>query len=252
MPQAQFRFYEELNDFLPPPKRKVTFTHEWRGTASVKDHIESLGVPHTEVDLILVNGESVDFSYRPKDGDRISVYPMFESLDITPVQRLRPRPLREPRFVLDGHLGRLAAYLRLLGFDTLWRNDFDDETLIQFSQQEERALLTRDQGLLKRKMVTRGYWVRSTVPREQAREVLERFDLRRNVAPFTRCLVCNGMLRSAPFEEVKEQLLPGTARAYREFWRCDQCAKVYWKGSHYRRMEALVREVLSEAAGDRG
>ncbi len=110
MTHAQFRFYEELNDFLPPPKRKVIFTHEWRGTASVKDLVESLGVPHTEVDLILVNGESVDFSYRPSDGDRISVYPMFESLDIAPVQRLRPRPLREPRFVLDGHLGRLAAY----------------------------------------------------------------------------------------------------------------------------------------------
>ncbi len=243
MPRARFRFYEELNDFLPSPRRKVTFVHEWRGSASVKDMIESLGVPHTEVDLILVNGESVDFSYRPRDGDRISVYPMFESLDISSVQRLRPRPLREPRFVLDGHLGRLAAYLRLLGFDTLWRKDFDDETLARLSQQEKRALLTRDQGLLKRKAVMRGYWVRSSVPREQLREVLERFDLHRLVAAFTRCLACNGILRAAALEEVQEHLPPRTAQSYREFWRCNQCAKVYWKGSHYRRMERLVRDI---------
>ena len=165
MPHAHFRFYEELNDFLPPGRRKVTFVHAWKGTASVKDIVESLGVPHTEVDLILANGESVDFAYRPKDGDRISVYPMFESFDISPAQRLRPRPLREPRFVLDGHLGRLARYLRMLGFDTLWSNDADDEKLAHISQQQTRTLLTRDQGLLKRKDVTRGYWVRSTAPR---------------------------------------------------------------------------------------
>ncbi len=250
MPRATFRFYEELNDFLPPHRRKATFAHEWPGAAAVKDLIEALGVPHTEVDLILVNGEPVDFAYRPRDGDRISVYPMFESLDISPVQRLRPRPLREPRFVVDGHLGRLAAYLRLLGFDTLWDNDFDDETLARFTQQQKRALLTRDRGLLKRKVVTRGYWVRSSVPREQLHEVVERFDLRRNVAPFTRCLVCNALLRPASLEEVREHLLPRTARYYREFWRCTQCARIYWKGAHFQRMENLVREVLDGVAGD--
>src|SRR3989338_9144205 len=116
MSRAHFRFYEELNDFLPPERRKTTFTREFRNRASVKDMIEALGVPHTEVDLILVNGASVDFSYLVQDGDRISVYPMFESFDIRPLVHLRPRPLREPKFVLDTHLGKLAVYLRLLGF----------------------------------------------------------------------------------------------------------------------------------------
>ncbi|HKZ85130.1 MAG TPA: Mut7-C RNAse domain-containing protein [Anaerolineae bacterium] len=248
MPHAHFRFYEELNDFLPPGRRKVTFVHAWKGTASVKDIVESLGVPHTEVDLILANGESVDFAYRPKDGDRISVYPMFESFDISPAQRLRPRPLREPRFVLDGHLGRLARYLRMLGFDTLWSNDADDEKLAHISQQQTRTLLTRDQGLLKRKDVTRGYWVRSTAPREQLREVLERFDLYRAATPFTRCMACNGLLRSATLEEVKERLPPRTALYYHEFWQCERCAKVYWEGPHVRRMEKLLQEVLGSSA----
>jgi len=248
MPHAHFRFYEELNDFLPPGRRKVTFVHAWKGTASVKDIVESLGVPHTEVDLILANGESVDFAYRPKDGDRISVYPMFESFDISPAQRLRPRPLREPRFVLDGHLGRLARYLRMLGFDTLWSNDADDEKLAHISQQQTRTLLTRDQGLLKRKDVTRGYWVRSTAPREQLREVLERFDLYRAATPFTRCMACNGLLRSATLEEVKERLPPRTALYYHEFWQCERCAKVYWEGPHVRRMETLLLEVLGSSA----
>src|SRR5262249_31383318 len=156
MNRACFRFYAELNDFLPPGRRGVTFTYSFEGSPSIKDLIEALGVPHTEVDLILVNGESVDFAYRVREGDRISVYPVFESLDITPLLRVRPRPLRETRFVLDTHLGRLAAYLRLLGFDTLYRNDAGDDELARISSGEGRILLTRDRGLLKRSQVTHG------------------------------------------------------------------------------------------------
>src|SRR5512136_1863572 len=128
MTRATFRFYQELNDFLPPAQRQIAFTHEWNGTPSIKHLIEALGVPHTEIELILANDRSVDWSYQPRDGDRIAVYPVFESLDVTPLIRLRPQPLREVRFVLDGHLGRLAAYLRMLGFDTRWDNDADDAT----------------------------------------------------------------------------------------------------------------------------
>ncbi len=138
MKQACFRFYAELNDFLPPGRRMVGFTRAFEGSPSVKDLIEALGVPHTEVDLILVNGISVDFSYRVREGDRISVYPVFESIDITPLVRVRPRPLRETRFVLDAHLGRLAGYLRMLGFDTLYRNDYRDEELERISGARSR------------------------------------------------------------------------------------------------------------------
>ena len=242
MPRATFRFYQELNDFLPPAHRQVAFEHEWRGTPSIKHLIEALGVPHTEVDLILVNDRSVAWAYQPQEGDRVAVYPVFESLDITPLIRLRPQPLREIRFVLDGHLGRLAAYLRMLGFDTWYQNRVDDAVLAQISKEEHRILLTRDQGLLKRSAVTHGYWVRATAPREQLREVLARFDLQHQAKPFTRCLSCNGLLRPALLAEVKDTVPENAARFYSEFWRCAACGNVYWPGSHYQRMARLIEE----------
>ena len=243
-PRAIFRFYQELNDFLPPARKQVAFEVEWRGAPSIKHLVESLGVPHTEVDLILVNERSVDWAYQPQEGDRVAVYPVFESFDITPVIRLRPQPLRDVRFVLDGHLGRLAAYLRLLGFDTLWNIAADDSTLAQISKEEHRILLTRDQGLLKRSAVTHGYWVRATAPREQLREVIERFDLPRLARPFTRCLSCNGVLHAAAWAEIKDEVPENAARNYHDFQRCASCHKVYWPGSHYRRMERLIEDVL--------
>ena len=184
--QARFRFYAELNDFLPPERRMVPFDFEFRGNQTVKHLIESLGVPHTEVDLVLVNGRSVDFTEVVRDGDFVSVYPVFEGFDITPVSQVRPKPLRHTRFVLDGHLGRLAHYLRMLGFDTLYRNDYHDEQLARISAEEHRILLTRDRGLLMRSAVTHGYCVREAAPRQQLAEVVQRFDLARSIAPFTR------------------------------------------------------------------
>ena len=236
MATARFRFYAELNDFLPPEHRAVAFDHAFLDRAPVKDMIESFGVPHTEVDLILANGESVDFSHVVEDGDRISVYPVFEALDITPLLRVRPQPLREPRFVLDTHLGRLAAYLRMVGFDTLYRNDYGDAELARISHGEHRILLTRDRGLLKRSMVTHGYYVRETAARKQCAEVLRRFDLWRAARPFRRCLRCNGVLQPAPREAVADRLPPRAAELYTEFLVCPGCARVYWKGGHYQRM----------------
>ena len=246
MPQVSLRFYAELNDFLPPSKSQVSIAHTAKERGSVKDMIEALGVPHTEVDLILVNGESVDFSYLVRDGDRISVYPVFESIDITPLLRVRPRPLREPRFVLDAHLGKLAGYLRMLGFDTLYRNDYDDETLAQLSSSERRILLTRDRGLLKRSIVTHGYHVWETDPERQVVEVLRRFDLFGAIAPFRRCMRCNGALESVSKDDVADRLAPKTRQYYDEFARCQACRRVYWKGSHYERMQRYIEDVLQQ------
>lgn len=237
------RFYEELNDFLPPERRKVDFPHLFNQPGSIKDLIEALGVPHTEIDLILVNGRSVDFDYPVQDGDRISVYPVFESLDIAPVIRLRPAPLRTTRFVLDTHLGRLAAYLRLFGFDTLYRNDYDDRTLSEISAGERRILLTRDKRLLMRKQITRGYYLRAVQPRKQLVEVLGRFDLYRAQRPFTRCMHCNGEIEPVPKERIAPRLPPRTKDYYDEFWQCAQCNKIYWKGSHYLRMRLMIQAV---------
>ena len=245
MSQVFFRFYAELNDLLPAEWRQVTFPQPFKGRVTVKHLIESLGVPHGEVDLILVDGRSVDFDYIVADGDRISVYPVFESLDIGHVNRLRPEPLRDTRFVLDGHLGQLATYLRLLGFDSLYRNDYEDPELALVSQEEGRILLTKDRGLLKRKMVSHGYLVRKTDPEQQMLEVVDRFDLRGRLQPFRRCLRCNGLTDEVTKSAVIDRLPANTRRYYDEFRMCRDCQQIYWKGSHYKRMLAFLKRTLA-------
>ncbi|MBZ5541837.1 MAG: Mut7-C ubiquitin/RNAse domain-containing protein [Acidobacteriia bacterium] len=247
MKQAYVRFYAELNDFLPPVRRRRATAYSFVVSGSVKDMIEALGVPHTEVDVILVNGESVDFSCRVQDGDRISVYPAFESIDVAPVIRLKRQPLGEKCFVLDTHLGRLAAYLRMLGFDTVYRNDCQDEELAQIASREGRILLTRDQGLLKRNLVTRGYCVRATLPREQVAEIVERFALARLIVPFQRCVHCNALLQPVRKELVLHRLLPETRQHFEEFYICPACERIYWKGSHYRRMSHLIETIRARS-----
>lgn len=246
MATAEFRFFEELNDFLPLHRRQVCFDHTFCGRCSVKDVIESLGVPHTEVDLILVDDRSVDFAYIVQDGDHVSVYPVFESFDIGPLQRLRPQPLRNSRFVADVHLGKLSRYLRLLGFDTLYRNDYADAELARVASAEKRILLTRDRDLLKRSIITHGYYIRSTQPRRQLQEVLNRFDLHRSVRSFLRCIRCNGLLETVTKEQIFDRLEPNTRRYFDRFWRCDDCRQIYWQGSHYAGLQRLVEELLDE------
>jgi uncharacterized protein len=246
--RATFRFYAELNDFLPLAKRGVPFEHEFSGRPAVKDAIESLGVPHTEVDLVLLDGQSVDFGAAVSDGARVSVFPVFESIDIGPIARVRPQPLREPRFVLDVHLGRLAAYLRMLGFDVLFRNDSTDRELARIAQLERRILLTRDRDLLKRSAVTHGYWMRQTSPRRQVVEVLRRFDLRGSISPFERCLRCNQPLVTVHRSEIEQRLPERIRDQHREFKTCRACERIYWKGSHHRRMEQLIAELSRQLA----
>ncbi len=249
---ATFRFYAELNDFLPAERQRVDFCYAFAGHETVKHLIEALGVPHTEVDLILVNRESVGFGEQVQAGARVSVYPVFESFDIASVSRVRPQPLRELRFVLDNHLGKLASYLRLLGFDSVYRNDFDDRELAEISSQQGRVLLTRDRGLLKRSQVTHGYCVRAKDPEEQIVEIMRRFDLGGLAEPFKRCTHCNGLLRPVSKAEVYDRLEPKTKLYYQDFKICEQCRQIYWKGSHFERMEKFVEDVIrTSGAGDR-
>ncbi|MGI9319912.1 MAG: Mut7-C RNAse domain-containing protein [Thiogranum sp.] len=248
MATAHLRFYEELNDFLPPSQRKVEIKHRFDRRTSIKDMIESLGVPHPEIELILVNGQSVDFSHIVQDGDRISVYPVFESLDVSSLIRLRPAPLRDPRFVVDCNLGRLARYLRLLGLDCLYQNDFNDAAVSRISQQQHRIILTRDRRLLQRKIITHGFYVRAVNPRDQVREVLQRLDLHGIVQPFTRCTRCNGLLQATSKETIDHQLEPKTRRYYDRFLQCEQCGQVYWQGSHHKRAGQLIGELLGKPA----
>ena len=244
MKQACIRFYAQLNDFLPPERRMQTITYSFDVSGSVKDTIEAMGVPHTEVDFILVNGTPVDFAYRVQGGDRVSVFPGFRSIDISPLAHLQPRAPGERRFVADGHLGRLAAYLRMLGFDTLYRNDYRDEEVARLSLSENRILLTRDRGLLKRNEVKRGYYLRATEPAQQLVEVFREFDLTLAIIPFRRCMHCNALLHETDKESVRHRLLPQTAKYFEEFYACPDCQRVYWKGSHYRRMKRLIESLV--------
>jgi uncharacterized protein with PIN domain len=240
---VEVRVYAELNDFLPADMRGGTLRRPFRPHQTVKDVIEAAGVPHTEVDLVLVNGEPVDFSHRPAAGDRLAVYPVFESLDIGPVTRLRAQPLRDVRFVVDVHLGSLARLLRLLGFDTRWANDLDDAALADIGRAEHRVILTRDRGLLKRRAVTHGVFIRAEDPVEQAVEVIRRLDLAGRLAPFSRCLRCGGELAAVAKAEVVDRLEPLTRRYYHEFQRCRDCGQVYWRGAHHGRLSRLVDRV---------
>jgi uncharacterized protein with PIN domain len=241
---ATIRFYAELNDFLPASQRAVERRYRFDGKPSVKDAIEALGVPHTEVELILVNGGAVGFDYHLRAGDCISVFPVFETLDITPLVRLRDRPLREIRFVLDVHLGKLARWLRLVGFDALYRSDLEDSNIAVLAAREHRVVLTRDVGLLQRKAITHGYWVRAGDPDLQIVEVLRRFQLEHSLRPFQRCLECNGCIKRVDKADVWDRLETKTRQFYDVFYRCANCQKVYWEGSHYTRMLAKLKRVI--------
>ncbi len=245
MQSVKFRFYAELNFFLKDDRQCRTFRHSFSGRPAIKDTIESLGVPHPEIDLVLVNGESVGFSYSLADGDRISVYPLFNSVDLSHQSKVRPERLRSVKFILDTHLGRLARYLRLFGFDTYYRNDYEDEHLARVSSEQKRVLLTRDRELLKRGEVVYGYCPRSSRPQEQLLEVLRRFNLRGLLSPFSRCMHCNGSLYKVSKDEVIEELPPRAAVHFTEFSKCPDCEKIYWRGSHFDRMCEFIDEIIA-------
>jgi uncharacterized protein len=232
MKRATFRFYDELEELLPAEMRGFEIACNFNSSQSIKHLIESLGVPHTEIGVLIVDGEQVDFSYQVQDGDRIDVQPARSKAAGA-----------ELKFILDNHLGKLAGYLRMLGFDTLYRNDYQDTELAEAAEREERILLTRDRRLLMRKQVQAGYYIRSLDPQEQLKDVLSRFDLRRQIQPFQRCIRCNTLLEEVLKEQVLERLEPLTKVYYDTFSICPSCRQVYWPGSHYERMQRMIQEI---------
>ncbi|CAB3762137.1 Mut7-C RNAse domain-containing protein [Paraburkholderia solisilvae] len=247
MVTATFRFYEELNDFLARPQRRQSFSCACARNASAKHMIEALGVPHTEVELILVNGESVGFDHALQDGDRVAVYPKFEALDIQPLLRVRERPLRVIRFIADAHMGGLAQLLRLAGFDTLYDNHYEDARIEALALDEDRIVLTRDRELLKRRTITHGCYVRTLKPEAQLREVFGRLDLARSARPFRLCLTCNVPLRRIQKDEAAGRVPEGVFERHAQFVTCDVCRRVFWEGSHWQRMRALMDSVAGSA-----
>lgn len=245
MADLSFRFYGQLNDFLPPHQRGRRFTHTLRAPSSVKDVIEALGVPHPEVDVILVNGETVDFAHRLQGGEEVAVYPAFRSMDVAGVRRTGSDPPSPVRFVLDVHLRKLAALLRLAGFDAVLLAD--DAAVARASAEQGRVALTRDIGLLKRSVVRHGYWVRHTDPELQLAEILGQFNLVDQITPFVRCTRCNTPLVVADAETVADRLPPGVRATFLEFHRCPGCDRVYWQGTHYIRLVRLLERTRERA-----
>lgn len=246
--RAFFRFYASLNDFLPEEQKQTAFSFAFRGRPAVKDSIEAIGVPHPEVDFIVVDGAPVDFTYQLQGEERVSVYPSFESITVDPEYSLQPDPPATYRFVLDTHLGRLAHYLRMLGFNTWHQHeDAGDAALARLAHEEDRLLLTRDVDLLQRSIVQRGYFVRAVEPEKQLAEVASRFSLGERAAPFTRCMSCNDPLQPAIAEDVRGRVPPQVAESFDRFTTCPSCDRVFWAGSHVDRMRRLINRTL---AGD--
>jgi uncharacterized protein with PIN domain len=239
---ATFRFYGNLNDFLPRERRQTDIATPCARMATTKHMIEALGVPHTEVELVLVNGEAAGLDLLLEEGDRVAVYPRFTRLDVAD---LAPAPALPPgrlRFVADAHLGGLARLLRMAGFDTIYDNGLRDDQVEVLAVEEERVVLTRDRELLKRRTIAYGCYVRALKAQAQLREVFERLGLAERARPFTRCLHDNAPLREIAKAAVLDRLPPSVAATQEEFSTCDVCGRVYWKGSHWQRMSGMLEQ----------
>lgn len=240
---AHLRFYEELNDFLPQEKKKSVFPYYFINSPSIKDVIESCGVPHTQVDMILANSKSVDFNYKIHNKDIISIYPVFEIFDISSITKLKKKPLRTIRFILDVHLGKLTRYLRMLGFDTKYSNKYKIQEIITIAKNEERIIISRNRQLLKHKEITHGYCLVSSDPKTQLRKIIDYFNLYEQMEPFTRCMICNGILKSVKKKEIVDKLPKKVKEIQNCFKRCSNCSKIYWKGTHFKRMNKLIKSL---------
>lgn len=239
---VELRFYGKLNDFLKLGYRQISFKHGYLGSPTVKDLIESVGVPHVEVSLILVNDSIVSFDFHPQNGDRISCFSRFHSINIGQLNLLQDEP-SEPRFILDVHLGKLAKYMRIMGFDALYQTDYSDE-ILRIALDEERIILTCDLGILRNGLAKWGYYIRSRTPRIQLVEVIDAFLLHDKTKPLSRCTKCNGLVEVVPKEKIVDQLDSRTSRYYNDFFRCSICNQIYWEGSHFESIEKFINENL--------
>jgi uncharacterized protein with PIN domain len=235
MKVARFDFPPELQPLLKRELRGQPVDMRFRGPQSVKHLIESLRIPHTEIGRMKANGRAIGLDYIVLDSDRIEVWPVAPARNAA----------TEPRFVLDGHLGRLASHLRMLGMDCLYHNAYEDEELVRISVEGARILLTRDRLLLMHKVITQGYLLRSLNAVEQLQEVIQRYVLSAWIKPFQRCMRCNHLLEPVGKESILEKLEPLTKKYYDEFKLCPACDQVYWKGSHYERMLGLIEKMSS-------
>jgi len=231
---ALFIFKGTLQDFLPSAEKVRAF--EFKGNPSVKDAIEAQGVPHVEVKEININKTPGEFNDKLQQGDEVVVSPYmpyhWSATNEIPI-----------KFIVDGHLGKLAKDLRTLGFDSTYSKDFTELQIPDLAEKKKAIVLTRNINLLKKNQVQKGYWLRSQDPDEQVLEIIEYFDLRDQMKPFTRCRTCNGLIETVEKEKIMDQLPPMTKAYFHEFFQCQDCLKIYWKGSHFEKMEMFVQDL---------
>jgi len=233
---ALFRFHEGIKELLRPGNREGKFFCPVSRRASVKDVIESLGVPHTEAGRITAEGREVDFSYLPRAGDELDVHGVTPPLDVTSPCALRPTPLQKISFVVDVNVGKLARLLRLLGLDAAYDHLWRDTKIADVAASQGRIALSRDRSLLKRKKVEFGRLVRAGHPKDQLLEVLDFFGIRGPFKTFSRCLHCNLALAPVDKAEILHRLEPLTKKYFNVFHICPGCRRVYWPGSHHEKM----------------
>ena len=246
MALISFTFHDHLKKLLHHELREpVSFEHGLQRKASIKDVVESLGVPHPVIGTLTVNHREVDFDYILQDGDTVVVAPLRPPLDPFTPSVLRPVPLTRLGFVADVNVGRLALLLRMFGFDTIYENNLRDERLAAISHRENRILLSRDTTLLRRKIVMHAYLLQSQVPEEQAKEVIELYGLANQVKPLSRCIPCNGRLVPIAKEKIIDRLEPLTKKYYDSFHICEDCDKIYWPGSHQQQIVVAINRILN-------
>ena len=250
MPELQISFVDQLNELIPKWRRGKKLVVSFKGRQSIKHIVESLGIPHTEAGLLIVNEKPANFDYLVQSGDVIQVYPSSPQLDVLSGLFRNGEMTIEPRFILDNHLGKLAAYLRMFGIDAAYRNDYQDEELAQVTVDLNRILLTRDRQLLMRKTIQYGYLIRSLEPENQVLEIFQRFNLIDQITPFHRCLRCNNPLKPIEKDLIVHRLQPLTKKYFEEFHICPACEQLYWIGSHYERMEKLIEKLITASIDD--
>jgi len=242
---AYFTFHDSLQDFLLAAKKNKSIAYTFKGTPAIKDAIEAIGIPHPEVDVIIINNAPVGLEQLLYPQDVVAVFPKFTQPPWPKTYSLQAHYTARQKFILDVHLGKLARVLRLLGFDTYYENTYADKTIAQLAASENRIVLTRDIGLLKHKSIIHGYWLRSQHPYEQLKEVTYYYNLASQIQPFTRCLACNGCIGTIAKEKIIEQIPPKTKEYFYKFYQCSNCKRIYWEGSHYERMQEFIQNFTS-------
>jgi uncharacterized protein len=237
------RLYEELNVFLEPFRQKKDFNVQIESNTLIHNLLEKLKIPLSQVDLILVNGESVDFDVQLHDGDRISVYPVFETLNIDSITRLRKKSLRHLRFICDVHLGKLAKYMRMCGFDVFYSNNLLDHLIIQMSDETKSIILTKNKELFKTKQPSRAYLVKQSDSKMQLFEIISYFDLKTSIEPFSRCTKCNLTVQPVDKNSIEKQVPSPVLKMHKSFMKCYGCNRIYWQGSHYMSMLSWISRI---------